>query len=114
MDEITKAIKSLKNEKSAGPDVLSNFSGKKTEIYTCCCLNYCRFAKFMFIMPSALDPFGLRLGVWCFTPFSTIFQLYRGGQLKTVFLSSLPISIFLEAEFVHVLYEIPVLPLDIP
>jgi len=29
---------------------------------------------------SFLFPIEVRLGLWCLTPLSTIFQLYRGGQ----------------------------------
>jgi hypothetical protein len=34
------------------------------------------------LIVSKLDskPHSLSLGLWCLTPFSTIFQLYRGGQ----------------------------------
>jgi hypothetical protein len=35
----------------------------------------------LFIITSKLNK---ELGLWCLTPYSTIFQLYRGGQLLLV------------------------------
>jgi len=35
-------------------------------------------------MESGLDPKMIGLGIWCLMPLSTIFQLYRGDNDKTI------------------------------
>jgi hypothetical protein len=33
-----------------------------------------------FVFPTKMEKIEISFGLWCLTPLSTIFQLYRGGQ----------------------------------